>query len=240
MDHAPDPNALEALHGVPVLYEDNHLLALDKPAGLLTQGAEAGDDNLLERGREYLRRAGGKPGKAYVGLVHRLDRNVSGVLLLARTSKAASRLSQAFAGRDVDKRYVAVVEGLTPEHGELRDRLEVDDASRRTVRGPGGKEASLAFERVGEAAGRSVLLVRLHTGRRHQIRAQLALAGHPIVGDPLYGARARAIERPALHAWRLTLSHPVRREPLRIVAPVPDDLRRLMDGVDLDALLPGI
>ncbi|MEZ4264844.1 MAG: RluA family pseudouridine synthase [Myxococcota bacterium] len=213
--------ARAALRGVDVLFEDNHLLVLDKPAGLLTQSAEAGDDNLLERAREYVRRVGDKPGKAYVGLVHRIDRNVSGVVVIARTSKAAARLTKAFAGRDVDKRYVAVVEGLTAERGELRDRLELDEASRRSVRREDGKDARLEFERVGQGAGRSLLMVKLHTGRRHQIRAQLALADHPIVGDPLYGHWSDAIGRPALHAVSLAFEHPVRREPLTLSAPVP-------------------
>ncbi len=232
--------ARTALRGVPVLFEDNHLLALDKPAGLLTQSAEAGDDNLLERAREYLRRAGDKPGKAYVGLVHRIDRNVSGVVVLARTSKAAARLTKAFAGRDVDKRYVAVVEGLTPERGELRDRLQLDEGSRRSVRREAGQDARLEFERVGQGAGRSLLVVRLHTGRRHQIRAQMALADHPIVGDPLYGRRSDTIGRPALHALSVSLEHPVRHEPLIVSAPVPPDLRALMDRLGMERRLFGI
>jgi 23S rRNA pseudouridine1911/1915/1917 synthase len=223
-----------------VLFEDNHLLALDKPAGLLTQSAEAGDDNLLERAREYLRLVGDKPGKAYVGLVHRLDRNVSGVVVLARTSKAAARLTKAFAGREVDKRYVAVVEGLTAPQGELCDRLDVDEASRRSVRRDGGQEARLSYERAGDSGGRSLLIVRLHTGRRHQIRAQLALADHPIVGDPLYGKRSDLIGRPALHALSVAFEHPVRREPLIVSAPVPADLRALMDGLGMERRRFGI
>ena len=114
-------------HEVPgggrVLFEDNHLLAVDKPAGVLSQAAQRGDDCMLERVREYLRVRYDKPGNVFVGLVHRLDRNVSGVLLFARTSKAASRLGRIFAQREIDKRYLAIVCGRPPERAELVDRL---------------------------------------------------------------------------------------------------------------------
>lgn len=225
-----DPAALDRLGGVGVLYVDNHLLVVDKPAGLLTQSAEAGDDNLVERARAFLQVALEKPGRAFVGLVHRLDRNVSGVVVLARTSKAASRLSRAFAGRDVDKRYLAVVEGRAPE-GEVRlvDRLGPrPDGGRGVVRRPDGQEATLSFRCLARDRRLSLLDVRLLTGRKHQIRAQLALAALPVLGDPLYGTGLRDLGRPALHARRLTLIHPVRKEALTVVAPMAADLDALM------------
>ncbi len=239
-DPARAARALDALgRDVQVLYVDNHLLAVAKPAGLLTQAAEAGDDNLLDRARAYLKVVGDKPGNVYVGLVHRLDRNVSGVVLLARTSKAAARLTQAFAGRDVDKLYLGVVEGVTAPEGRLAHRLGPSEDGRGVVARPDGKEARLSWRRLAVRDGRSLLAIQLETGRKHQIRAQLALAGHPLVGDPRYGrpsreARGRgaagAMGRPALHAWRLTVPHPIQREPLAVEAPLPADLERLLRG----------
>lgn len=212
-----------------LLYCDNHLLALGKPAGLLSQRAQAGDDCLLERGREYVRAQYDKQGNVFLGLVHRLDRNVSGVMVFARTSKAAARLTRAFSERRVDKRYLAVVEGETDESGELRDRLGPRPDQRGVRRDPEGKEAILSYVRLAEAVRRSLLEVTLHTGRKHQIRAQLALAGHPITGDLLYGQRTHAISRPALHAARLSLEHPVGKEPMIFEMPPPADLARLIE-----------
>ncbi len=214
-----------ALVGIDRIFEDNHLLALHKPAGLLTQAARAGDDTLLERARSYLREAYDKPGNVYVGLVHRLDRNVGGVVLLARTSKAASRLAEAFRTRRVDKRYLAVVEGDARERGYLVHTLAPRGSERGVVVDPGGKRAELRYELLAAARGRSVLEVELLTGRKHQIRAQLAAAGLPIVGDPLYGRWDDQLRRPALHAWGLALDHPIGgRGRLELVAAIPPDL----------------
>jgi 23S rRNA pseudouridine1911/1915/1917 synthase len=216
--------AERALGDLGILYEDNHLLAVDKPAGLLSQAAHAGDDCVLERAREYLRVRYDKPGRVFVGLVHRLDRNVSGVLLLARTSKAASRLSRAFAAREMDKHYLAIVTGEPPGEAVLVDRLGPRPEGRGVRRDPDGKEARLRYERLACAPGHGLLRVELLTGRKHQIRAQLALAGHPIFGDPLYGEASRSLRRPALHAHRLGLEHPVRRTSLVLRSPAPDVL----------------
>jgi 23S rRNA pseudouridine1911/1915/1917 synthase len=213
--------AERALGDVRVLLEDNHLLVVDKPAGLLTQAAQAGDDCLLERGREYIRIRYDKPGQVFLGLVHRLDRNVSGVVVLARTSKAASRLSRAFASRAVEKRYTALVVGQPVERRELTDRLGPRAEGRGVERRPDGKEARLRFERLVHTATHAALEVELLTGRKHQVRAQLALAGHPIYGDPLYGASVRSLRRPALHAHRLVFEHPVRKEPVTALSPLP-------------------
>jgi RluA family pseudouridine synthase len=219
-----------------ILYEDNHLLAVDKPAGLLTQAAQPGDDNLLDRGKAYLKEAYHKPGEVFLGLCHRLDRNVSGVVLLARTSKAASRVTQAFARREVEKRYLALCEGDTPDRGELIHRLTDREGERGVTEAAAGKEARLRFETRARSQGASLLEVTLETGRKHQIRAQFALAGHPILGDPLYGTPDARIGRPALHAWLLALEHPVRRVPWQAEAPVPIDLRKALErfGIRLD------
>lgn len=218
-----------------VLLEDNHLLAVNKPAGLLAQGDVTGEPSLVELAKEYLRVEYAKPGNVFVGLVHRLDRPVSGVVLLARTSKAAARLSEQFRTGQVDKRYLAVVEGFIPEEqGEWTDVLRKDE--RRNVvevveeEEEGGKEARLAFRVIGRDARGKTTAVELRplTGRGHQLRVQLASRGWPIVGDRKYGARSSILARDggpriALHAERLTFTHPTRREERSVIAQVPSD-----------------
>jgi 23S rRNA pseudouridine1911/1915/1917 synthase len=229
--------------GLVILLEDNHLLVIDKPAGLLSQGAEAGDDNAVSRAASYLRDRYRKPGNVYVGLVHRLDRNTSGVLVLARTSKAAARLSEAFAGRaDADggatKTYLAVVHGAPPPEGRLEHALIEEAHGVRVVppSAPHAKRAALAYRRVSATRDCALLAVTLLTGRKHQIRAQLAAAGWPIIGDVRYGLRTvptPALGRPALHAWRLAFPHPVARSPVQLEAPLPADLVSLLGALGL-------
>ena len=213
-----------------VLYEDNHLLAVIKPAGLLVQGDRSGDATLLEGARAYLKDKYAKPGKVFLGLVHRLDRNVSGVVLLARTSKAAGRLSTQFRDGTIVKVYQGVVAGRPePGSGELRSWLSAKGDPRGVTRAEtkpfaGAKEAWLLYDVV-ESAGRwSLVRVRPVTGRRHQIRAQLALAGWPLLGDVKYGSvRRLADQRIALHALSLAVTHPVSGESLTLTAPLPAD-----------------
>jgi 23S rRNA pseudouridine1911/1915/1917 synthase len=215
---------------VTVLFEDNHLLAVMKPAGLLVQGDRSGDATLLDWAKGYLKEKYAKPGNVYVGLVHRLDRNVSGVVLLARTSKAASRLSACFRENTVTKTYLAVVHGVpASERGELvswlgsaGDRHGVTRAERAAF--PGGRESVLRYRRLAAAGSRSLLEIQPVTGRRHQIRAQLALIGHPLLGDVKYGATERlAARRIALHAGKLEVAHPVGNRLMVLEAPVPPD-----------------
>lgn len=211
----------------PILHEDNHLLAVDKPAGLLVQGDRTGDETLLDVCKAYLKDKYAKPGNVYLGLVHRLDRPVSGVVLLARTSKAASRLSASFREGEAHKIYLAVVEGR-PERTEgvlvhwLADR---GDAAGRTrcESSPyaGAKESTLHYRVLADGA-RSLLRIEPITGRRHQIRVQLAALGCPVVGDLKYGASAPLSDRSvALHARRLEIAHPVGARPMCFEAPVP-------------------
>jgi 23S rRNA pseudouridine1911/1915/1917 synthase len=219
-----------------ILLEDNHCLAVNKPAGLLTQGDVTGEPSLIDEARGYLKTRYSKPGNVYVGLVHRLDRPVSGVVLLARTSKAAGRLSEQFRAGTVEKVYQAIVERggseLGEESGEWTDTLWKDE--RRNVVSvvpedtPGGVEARLAY-RVVERRSRTITLeLRPITGRSHQLRVQLAARGLPIVGDRKYAATStlRALDgkpRIALHASRLTFTHPTRPEAISVSAPVPAD-----------------
>jgi 23S rRNA pseudouridine1911/1915/1917 synthase len=213
-----------------VLYEDNHCLAVEKPAGLLTQGDATGDPNLVDWAKADLKRRYAKPGNVYVGLVHRLDRPVSGVVLLAKTSKAAARLSAQFREGTVEKTYLAVVEGRAPaDEGEWTDRL-AKDARRNVVAtvAAGGTEARLAFRVLRRSARTTTLELRPITGRSHQLRVQLASRGLPIVGDRKYGATTplRARDgglRIALHARELAFTHPTTGARRAVEAPVPAD-----------------
>lgn len=212
-----------------VLYEDNHLLVVNKPAGLPTQGAAAGEDSLVTRAKDYLKEKYHKPGNVYVGVVSRLDAPVTGVVVLARTSKAAARLSEQFRQADVAKTYWAVVEG-TPKasYGALVDWLAKDERQKKmiVVDRSHGQEARLQFRQLESLpSGETLLEVKLETGRKHQIRVQLAHQGCPIVGDAKYGAVQPFSAGIALHARRLAIIHPTQRVPLEFVAPLPSSWR---------------
>ncbi|MEJ5364590.1 MAG: RNA pseudouridine synthase [Desulfosoma sp.] len=210
----------------PVLYLDNHLLAVYKPAGLLVQGDPTGDPCLLDLAKMWIKERYQKPGNVFVGLVHRLDRPVSGLVLFARTSKAAARLSALFREKHLEKIYLAVVEGCPEKesdtliHGLIR--RETGGVVVQHEGAPGTQRAVLHYRTLGVSGGRSLLAVRLETGRKHQIRAQLAHVGCPIVGDVRYGA-SEALEHRAvaLHSWIMRLQHPTRKDPLEIICPIP-------------------
>lgn len=210
-----------------VLYEDNHCLVVEKPARVLIAGDQTGDFSLLEEAKDYIKQKYQKPGDVYLGLVHRLDRPVSGVVLFARTSKSASRLSDQFRNDSTEKIYLAWVAGrpLAPS-GTLTDWL-LKDESRNVVsivspETRGAQDARLDYRVLSMAAGRSLLEVRLHTGRSHQIRVQLASRGWPIVGDTKYGGPAcREGGVIALHAHSLTFEHPTKRELITVQSELP-------------------
>ena len=211
-----------------VVYEDNHCLAVLKPAGLLTVGDRTGDESLVDRVRDYLRVKYKKPGNVFVGVVHRLDRPVGGVVLFARTSKAASRLAEQFRSGRVEKVYQAVVEGrVAVREGLLVDRL-VKNRQTNVVRrdrdgDPRARESQLSFRRLRSTSTSTLLEIRPMTGRSHQIRVQLAAAGHPIVGDRKYGSMRALDDGIALRAVSLTFEHPTSK--LRITVEAPADWR---------------
>jgi 23S rRNA pseudouridine1911/1915/1917 synthase len=220
----------------PILYEDNHLLAVVKPAMLPTMGVAADRPSLLGQAKEYIKRKYAKPGNVYLGVVSRLDAPVTGVIVLARTSKAAARLTEQLRTRRMEKIYWAIVEGRVEgdiKAGEttLVDWVRKDERHRRmhiaAGGGAGGQEARLSYRVLQSLRGGALVEVRLETGRKHQIRLQLSHAGHPIVGDRKYGARGAFPVGIALHARRLTLTHPVRGEPLELVAPLPASWKKL-------------
>lgn len=214
-----------------VLLEDNHCVVVDKPARMPTAGDETGDRALLDAVREYLRVKYDKPGNVFVGLVHRLDRPVSGVVLFARTSKGAARLAEQFRTGTVRKRYLAVVAGRPAQpQGELVDWLVKETHTNIVRRVPAGssgtgdqtpRESRLRYSVVQTVGDRTVLLVEPLTGRSHQIRVQLSGMGTPILGDVKYGGPGGWEGSIALHAWRLDFEHPTRREGLTVTAPVP-------------------
>ncbi len=195
---------------------------------MLVQGDRTGDATLLDVVKTYLKQTCAKPGNVFLGLVHRLDRPVSGVVLLARTSKAASRLSAQFRAGTPLKRYLAVVEGHLPEAaGELQAYLAAQGDARGVTRAAmtpfaGSREARLRYRVEATARDRSLVEIDLLTGRRHQIRAQVALAGCPIWGDRKYGSSHALPGRIALHAARLEVAHPISGQPVVLAAPPPE------------------
>jgi 23S rRNA pseudouridine1911/1915/1917 synthase len=225
-----------------VLYEDNHLLAVNKPAMLPTMGVAEDRPSLLTAAKDYVRRKYAKPGNVYLGVVSRLDAPVTGVVLLARTSKAAARLSKQFRERDVEKIYWAMVEGtIDPPAGLLADYLRKDERHRRvhttTPQSPGAQLAELAYRTLGSQPGEprlrsstsaTILEVRPKTGRKHQIRVQMARAGCPIVGDRKYGSTRGFAKGIALHSRRLVIEHPVSKMQIDVEACLPESWHSLV------------
>jgi 23S rRNA pseudouridine1911/1915/1917 synthase len=213
---------------IEVLYEDNHLLVLNKPAGWLVQGDKTGDPTLTDWGKEYLKTKYEKPGAVFLHPAHRIDRPVSGAVLFARTDKALSRLTRLFHDKKVEKQYLArVTKPPKSPLGELTDWLLKDErtntvriVSPRQAAQLGAKESVTAYELFDAAS--NTLLVFPRTGRPHQIRVQLANMGCPVLGDLKYGAPAPLPDASiALHCHRMQLTHPVRNEPLHVEAPLP-------------------
>ncbi|MXY08517.1 MAG: RNA pseudouridine synthase [Rhodothermaceae bacterium] len=219
------------------LFEDNHLLTLNKPAGLLSQADITGDPDLVTLARGYLKKKYNKPGNVYIGLVHRLDRPASGAMVLARTSKAARRLSQAFRDRQIRKEYIVVVEGLIEGSGVMEDYLRKEAGRTRVVQDErSGKYASLRWRALNSDGNFSSVRVELITGRAHQVRCQFAARGFPVLGDVRYGARYRFDGRNiALHCSCLTFDHPVVRVPVEVNAAFPESWSaKLLNLIETD------
>lgn len=209
-----------------ILYEDNHCLAIAKPAGALTTGYDGSEEPLDRQLKHYLKAKYDKPGNVFLGVVHRLDRLTSGVLLYARTSKAAARLSAQFREGKVAKTYWAIVEGMVaPPNATWEDWLAAN-AGEGKVRvaapgDPGVRRARLRYELKSAAHGLCWVEIRPETGRKHQIRVQFAQRGHPVFGDVKYGSRHRFGQAVALHARSLTFEHPTRHARVTLTAELP-------------------
>ena len=209
-----------------IIFIDNHLIAVTKPAGLLTQPDRNTDESLIDQTRQWIKEKYNKPNNIFLGLVHRLDRNVSGIVLFARTSKAASRLSKQFREGTPKKHYRAIVLGkLKEEHTTLVHYLRKEKSLRATVfprETPTAKRSELSYKVINSLENKSLLEVSLSTGRFHQIRAQMAFIGHPIIGDVKYGApEPLPNQEIALYAHKLVFSHPVSNEEITLTAPEP-------------------
>jgi 23S rRNA pseudouridine1911/1915/1917 synthase len=216
-----NPNILSPV----ILFEDTHLLVLDKPAGLLSQGEHTGDENLVDWLRQYL-------GRPYVGLIHRLDRNTSGIMVVAKRTKSAQRLTESLQAGKIERTYLAWLEGkLTPGPHRWAHSLRKDEARNITqVVKSGGKEAVLTVtpQTFGLWDDMPLTLAefKLETGRSHQIRVQAAHERFPLLGDRKYGARGD-FGRPALHSHHLVFEHPMSRERVEFKAPLPADMAKI-------------
>ena len=212
--------------GVEVLYEDNHIIVAIKPAGVLSQSDGSNSPDMLTILKAYIKEKYDKPGEVYLGLVHRLDRPVSGVMVFARTSKAASRKSEQIRSRKVEKLYRCVVDGVLEDSGRLENYICKDqDSNTVTVSDTekqGYKLSYLDYKAVAVKDGLTLVEVKLGTGRSHQIRAQMAHSGHPLIGDKKYGKKDNRCKDIALEAFKLSFEHPVKREFITFEAPVPD------------------
>lgn len=211
-----------------VLYEDNHIIIVNKRAGEIVQGDKTGDTPLSETVKEYIKERYAKPGAVFLGVTHRVDRPVSGVVVFARTSKALARLNDMFRTQQVQKTYWAVVRELPPQpeatltHWLVRNERMNKSFAYDTERS-GAKRASLTYRVIGKSERYHLLEVHLHTGRHHQIRCQLAHIGSPIVGDLKYGApRSNPDGSICLHARTIEFEHPVSHIQIRVEAPLPD------------------
>ena len=209
-----------------VLHEDNHIIVVMKPQGIPSCGDESGDDNMLEQVRRYVKEKYEKPGNVYIGLVHRLDRPTGGVMVFAKTSKAASRLAEQMRGGDFEKKYLAVLVGTPKEpKGTLVNYLKKNPVNNMvyicTQTTDGAKMASLEYSVLEEKGGLCLADIKLHTGRTHQIRVQMAGISHPVYGDMRYSGESAKKGNLALWAYSLAFTHPVTKERLRFMLEPP-------------------
>ncbi|MGK4567925.1 RluA family pseudouridine synthase [Flavobacterium sp. 3HN19-14] len=213
-----------------ILHEDNHIIVINKRVGDIVQGDKTGDKPLSDVVKEYLKDKYNKPGEVFLGVVHRLDRPTTGIVVFARTSKALTRLNELFKNRETQKTYWAVVKNKPPKNEDkllhFLKRNEKNNTSKAHLKEvPDSKIASLDYKIISELNSYFALEINLHTGRHHQIRAQLSAIGSPIKGDLKYGFdRSNPDGGIHLHARKLNFTHPVSKENLTIVAPVPDDV----------------
>lgn len=211
-----------------ILYEDNHIIVVLKPQNVASCGDESGDRNLLDMIKEYIKITCNKPGNVYVGLIHRLDRPTGGVMVYAKTSKAAARLSDQIQNGEFDKRYLTVLCGVPEnERGRLVNYLKKNPVNNMVYisnqYAEGVKEAVLDYNMLDSKSNYSLVEVKLQTGRSHQIRVQMAGIGHPVFGDMRYGGPNARKGKLALWAYSLSFYHPVTKEKLKFIYIPPED-----------------
>ena len=196
-----------------ILYEDNHVIVVVKPVNVLSQADNTHDIDMLTLIKNYLKAKYQKPGNVYLGLVHRLDRPVGGVMVFAKTSKAASRLSEQVRTKEVEKNYLAIVHGILKEkEGTFQDKIEKKDNTHVYLNTPLGKDALLKYHVIKEKDNLSLVDINLLTGRYHQIRLQFSSRGYPLYGDSLYGNKEKTSI--CLFAYKLSFNHPITKERL--------------------------
>ncbi|MEX2457347.1 MAG: RluA family pseudouridine synthase [Balneolaceae bacterium] len=209
---------------IPIIYEDNHILAVSKPQGLLSQEDHTEQPDLLNLCKSYIKLRYGKPGNVFLGLLHRLDKPVSGVMVFAKTSKSASRISEQIRSRKVKKSYLAVLKGNPPKNGVLEHHLLKDSKTNTVKVVPNAQKksklASLSFKTLDQKGDLALVDINLKTGRAHQIRVQFAEIGAPVWGDKKYGKPEKGSI--ALHAYRFELVHPTTKDELSFEAPLPE------------------
>ena len=213
-----------------ILHEDNHLIVVNKRVGDIVQGDKTGDKPLSDVVKEYIKEKYNKPGEVFLGVVHRLDRPTTGIVVFARTSKALTRMNELFSNRETQKTYWAVVKNRPSKNEDILvhyiKRNEKNNTSKaHSKEVPDSKKASLEYKIIKELDNYFGLEILLHTGRHHQIRAQLSAIGSPIKGDLKYGFdRSNPDGGIHLHARKLVFTHPVSKEEITIVAPTPDEV----------------
>ncbi len=205
-----------------IIYEDNHLLVVEKPINIPTQEDNTKDKDLLTILKEYIKEKYNKPGNVYLGLVHRLDRPVGGIMVFARTSKAASRLSEQVRNKTFKKTYNAVVIGNINKEGKLKDYLLKDEKKNIVKVDKNGKEAILNFKKLDFKNNMSLVEINLETGRSHQIRVQMSHYGYPLFGDQKYNKTSKAGEQIALFAKKIEFIHPTTNELLTFELDLPN------------------
>jgi 23S rRNA pseudouridine1911/1915/1917 synthase len=210
-----------------VLYEDNHIIIINKAAGEIVQGDKTGDKSLCDTMKAYIKEKYAKPGNVFIGLPHRLDRPVSGIVVFAKTSKALERLNRMFSEGSVKKIYWALTKGIpVPAEAEIESWILRNEKMNKSFSYPkevkGSKRAILHYRLAAASQNYNLIEVELKTGRHHQIRCQLSSIGCPIKGDLKYGAkRSNPDGGISLHSRSIEFIHPVRKEPLKVVAPTP-------------------
>ncbi|HLR59128.1 MAG TPA: RluA family pseudouridine synthase [Pseudogracilibacillus sp.] len=213
---------------IKILYEDNHLLVVEKPVNMLVQADKTKDEDLLTKLKEYIKKEYNKPGAVFLSLVHRLDRPVGGAIVYAKTSKAASRLSDQLRRRVIEREYLAIVRGSVNKNQARLENYLLKDNKKNEVsivksNIKGSQKAILGYKKLANKRDLSLLKVKLETGRSHQIRVQLAGIGHPLYGDQKYGSKINKVgEQIALWSYKLTFKHPTKNELIEVISDPPN------------------